>query len=197
MKKLLKYGGLGLLGLIIVVAVLQGLGIIKPKEKENTPVMKTEQTTTVQQSTTAQPTTILETTMAAETDIFNVDWETCIEETKEELTNPKFFSYVKEIGIFIDEENRQITFSASLNDATDPTIALDFADTLIRRFNLSAQTQDNTIKTGEKDYYGGIYDTYSIMIGIAPYSKTNDYKEWFVYDAVAVGAHTKIKLQEK
>lgn len=187
--------GLGFLGLIIVVAILQALGIIKPEEKETTPVMVTEQTTTVQQTTTTQPTTIPETT--TEEVAFNVDWETCIEETKEELTNPEFFSYVKEIGIFIDEENKRITFTASLDDATDPVVALDFADTLVRRFNLSACTQDSTIKTGEKDYYGGIYDTYSIMIGIAPYSKTDDYKEWFVYDAVAVGAHTKIKLQSK
>ena len=104
---------------------------------------------------------------------------------------------MKEIGIFINEEEKEITFSASLDDATDPAVALDFADTLIRRFNLSARAQDSTIKSGEKDYYGGIYDTYSIMIGIAPYSKTDDYKEWFIYDAVAVGAHTKIKLQSK
>lgn len=194
-KKLLKYGGLGLLGLIIVVAILQALGIIEPEEKETIPAMVTEQTTTVQQTTTTQPTTISETTTKEVA--FNVDWETCIEETKEELTNPEFFSYVKEIGIFIDEEDKRITFTASLDDATDPAVALDFADTLVRRFNLSACTQDSTIKTGEKDYYGGIYDTYSIMIGIAPYSKTDDYKEWFIYDAVAVGAHTKIKLQSK
>lgn len=194
-KKLLKYGGLGLLGLIIVVAILQALGIIEPEEKETIPAMVTEQTTTVQQTTTTQPTTISEITTKEVA--FNVDWETCIEETKEELTNPEFFSYVKEIGIFIDEEDKRITFTASLDDATDPAVALDFADTLVRRFNLSACTQDSTIKTGEKDYYGGIYDTYSIMIGIAPYSKTDDYKEWFIYDAVAVGAHTKIKLQSK
>lgn len=193
-KKALKYGGLGLLGLIVVVAILQGLGIIKPKEKEN--ISTTGQTTGVQQTTTTQSTTIPETTTAEEA-VFNVNWETCIAETKEELTDTEFFSYVKEIGIFINEEEKEITFSASLDDATDPAVALDFADTLIRRFNLSARSQDSTIKSGEKDYYGGIYDTYSIMIGIAPYSKTDDYKEWFIYDAVAVGAHTKIKLQSK
>ncbi len=193
-KKALKYGGLGLLGLIVVVAILQGLGIIKPKEKEN--ISTTGQTTAVQQTTTTQSTTIPETTTAEEA-VFNVNWETCIAETKEELTDTEFFSYVKEIGIFINEEEKEITFSASLDDATDPAVALDFADTLIRRFNLSARAQDSTIKSGEKDYYGGIYDTYSIMIGIAPYSKTDDYKEWFIYDAVAVGAHTKIKLQSK
>ncbi len=193
-KKALKYGGLGLLGLIVVVAILQGLGIIKPKEKEN--ISTTGQTTAVQQTTTTQSTTIPETTIVEEA-TFNVNWETCIAETKEELTDTEFFSYVKEIGIFINEEEKEITFSASLDDATDPAVALDFADTLIRRFNLSARSQDSTIKSGEKDYYGGIYDTYSIMIGIAPYSKTDDYKEWFIYDAVAVGAHTKIKLQSK
>ena len=139
---------------------------------------------------------IAETTTAAEV-IFNVDQETCIEETKEGLTNPEFFSYVKEIGIFIDKEDKQITFTASLDDVTDPAAALDFADTLMWRFNLSTHTQDSTIKTAEKDYYGGIYDTYNIMIGISSYSKTDDYKEWFVYDSIAVGIHTKIKLQRK
>lgn len=61
-KKILKYSGLGLLCLIVVIAILQGLGIIQPKEKE-TPAMTTVQpTTTVQQKTTEVVTTVGEST---------------------------------------------------------------------------------------------------------------------------------------
>lgn len=47
-------------------------------------------------------------------------------------------------------------------------MALDFADTIIRRFNDNAQVQDGSIKGGDKDYLGGIYDVYDISIGVAP-----------------------------
>lgn len=76
-KKALKYGGLGLLGLIVVVAILQGLGIIKPKEKEVASNMTTEQQTTTQKETimvqqTTQETMIEETTSIVEKE-FNIE----------------------------------------------------------------------------------------------------------------------------
>ena len=42
-----------------------------------------------------------------------------------------------------------------------------------------------------KDYYGGIYDNYGIMIGIAPSSKTDIASEWFVNTYITKGLHTK------
>ena len=81
--------------------------------------------------------------------------------------------------------------TAVLNDSTDPNVALDFADTMIRRFSSIAQMQDGNIASPSKDYYGGIYDNYGIMIGIAPSSKTDIASEWFVNTYITKGLHTK------
>ncbi|MCB2308821.1 hypothetical protein LGL08_20575 [Clostridium estertheticum] len=125
---------------------------------------------------------------------FNVDWEKCIEDTKTELTNPKYFDYVKDIYIKVEDE--RITFTAALADSANNDVALDFSDTILRRFNANAQMQDSSIKGGSKDYLGGIYDVYDITIGIAPLSKTKDQNKWYVYDAIAKSVQREPKLKK-
>ncbi|MBZ9608631.1 hypothetical protein G9F73_012510 [Clostridium estertheticum] len=125
---------------------------------------------------------------------FNVDWEKCIEDTKTELTNPKYFDYVK--NIYIKVEDERITFTAALADSTNNDVALDFSDTILRRFNANAQMQDGSVKGGSKEYLGGIYDIYDISIGIAPLSKVEIQKEWYVFDAIAKTVQREPKLQK-
>lgn len=127
---------------------------------------------------------------------FNVDWDKCLEDLKESVLDQEFFPFAKDIYVVVDEEKEQITFSVVVGDATDPEVALDYADTVIRRYNLMANMQDSSIALGGKDYYGGLYDQYDVLIGVAPQSKTNDTDEWFVFDAVISGAHNEIKLQK-
>ena len=94
-----------------------------------------------------------------------------------------------------DEE--QITFTAVLDDSTDPAVALEYADTMIRQFNLYANIQDGSVSLGNLDSFGGLYDKYSIFIGIAPASKINDQDNWFIFDAIAPGVQPRhtIRLQ--
>ncbi|APQ97525.1 hypothetical protein [Clostridium botulinum] len=125
---------------------------------------------------------------------FDVDWTRCIEDTKKELTNKEHFSYVKDI--YIKVEDNKIIFTAALGDATNDKVALDFADTMIRRFNANAQLQDSSIKSGEKNYLGGLYDIYDISVGVAPLSKTKNQKDWYVFDAISKGVQREPKLQK-
>lgn len=125
---------------------------------------------------------------------FNVDWAKCVEDTKKELTNQNNFDFVKDV--YIKVEDNKITFTAALADATNDKVALDFADTMLRRFNVNAQLQDSSIKGGEKNYLGGLYDNYDISIGIAPLSKTNSQKDWYVFDAISKGVQREPKLQK-
>ncbi|MDS1004188.1 hypothetical protein P9J83_11870 [Clostridium sporogenes] len=125
---------------------------------------------------------------------FNVDWTKCIEDTKKELTKKEDFSYVKDV--YIKVEDNKIIFTAALDDATNNKVALDFADTMIRRFNANAQLQDDSIKSGEKNYLGGLYDTYNISIGVAPLSKIKNQKEWYISDVISKGLQREPKLQK-
>ncbi len=127
---------------------------------------------------------------------YDVDWDQCLVDLKESVLDQEFYPYAKDVYAGVDEEEKQISFTAVLDDSTEPSVALDYADTIIRQYNLIANMQDNRIALGGKDYYGGLYDQYSIMIGIASLSKTENNKEWFVFDAVMAGTHQAIDLQK-
>lgn len=125
---------------------------------------------------------------------YNVDWEKCIGDTKNEFSNLDQYSYVDDM--YIEVSNNKITFTAAISDSTDKEVALKFADSLIRRFNANAQLQDSSIKSSGKDYLGGLYDVYDIYIGVAPLSKINDSTEWYIHDVIGKKVHKELKLQK-
>lgn len=128
---------------------------------------------------------------------YNLDWDKINTEIKKELTDPEYFDYVLDVAVVFDSSTSRISLMAAVSDSVDTDVVLDFADTFLRRVNLSAMTQDASISSGSKDSYGGLYDKYNISIGIAPISKLEDQSKWFVFDAIAKGVQTKhtIKLQ--
>ena len=163
---------------------------------------KTEENVSVSSATssaTATPATSsgVDSTTIGSKSFFFVDWNRCISETKE---NSRLvgYSYVKDVYINVDDDKREIVFMAILSDATKPEVALDYADTMIRQFNMWARMQDETIRSSSKDYYGGLYDYYSIRIGVAPLSQSDNRSKWFVSDYINRGLHTKheIKLEK-
>ena len=124
---------------------------------------------------------------------YNVDWDKCINDTKEEFANSEQYDYLKDI--YIEVSDNKIIFTAVLTDSTDKEVALKFSDNLIRRFNANAQLQDSSIKSSGKDYLGGLYDLYSISIGVAPLSKINNSNEWYIHDVIGEKVHREPELQ--
>lgn len=122
---------------------------------------------------------------------YSVDWQKVSDDFKAELTDPKYFSYVKDIYSEVNEADRQITLTAAVGDATANDVVIDLADTMIRRFNAIAQMQDGNIASPSKDYYGGLYDEYIVVVGIAPLSQTQNSDKWFIQQAIMPGLHTK------
>lgn len=125
---------------------------------------------------------------------YNVNWEKCINDTKSEFINSDQYDFLKDIYIEISDD--KIIFTAAIADSTDKEVALKFADSLIRRFNANAQLQDSSIKSSGKDYLGGLYDLYSISIGVAPLSKINNSNEWYIHDVIGKKVHKEPKLQK-
>lgn len=127
---------------------------------------------------------------------FNVDWDKCITNTKENsLLISSNYPYVKDVYIDVDDNEKEIIFMAILDDSTKPEIALEYADTMIRQLNMWARMQDESIANSTKDYYGGLYDVYSIRIGVAPLSQSQNQSKWFVSDYINKGLHTKHTLK--
>lgn len=128
-------------------------------------------------------------------DSFNIDFDKCADDTIKANTDPNFFDYVKDVYISTDKEDKKITFTVVVGDSTSNDIALEYADTLIRQFNLYASFQDSTLTIGSKDYYGKLYDFYNVQIAVAPLSKVDDPDNWIINQYISAGTHTKIKIK--
>lgn len=122
-----------------------------------------------------------------------LDMDQCISDLKDNLSLEPDYSFVQDYYIGVKDD--QITITAVVDDATDPNVALDFADTLVRQLNLYAQMQDSSIDSASKDFYGGLYKRYSALVGIAPASNQDDPDSWFVYDGI-VGGKVMLKLNK-
>ena len=122
-----------------------------------------------------------------------LDMDKCISDLKENLPLDPDYTFVQDYSISMKDD--QITITAVVDDSTDPTVALDFADTLVRQLNLYAQMQDSSIESASKDFYGGLYERYDALVGVAPASQTDNPDKWFVYDGI-VGGKVMLKLNK-
>ena len=116
---------------------------------------------------------------------FNIDINQCIDDLKANLPLEPDYTFVNDYVIIADGKN--LTISIIVDDSTDPEMALDFADTVVRQLNLYANMQDSNIELGNKDFYGSLYTEYTALVGVAPASKINNQDEWLIYDAIVGG----------
>ena len=124
----------------------------------------------------------------------SLDMDKCISDLKANLPLDPDYTYVHDYYIGVKDDT--ITITAVVDDSTDPSLALDFADTLVRQLNLYAQMQDSSIESSSQNFYGGLYTRYNALVGVAPASKTNSQKDWFVYDGIS-GGKVMLKLNKQ
>lgn len=124
-----------------------------------------------------------------------LDFESIAQQTIRSVTNSENYPLVEDVSITLEENTIHIT--AAVSDLMKKSDALDCADTLVRQLNLYASIADSTIKAASKDYYGGLYDVYDLAIAIAPLSQVNNPANWYIYDFVSSGMHTKQPIELK
>lgn len=202
MKDLMKkkwFWPVAVFAVLIVIAVIgQASGLITPRESAPPAGQSTNPPATVTPSATPEATPEA-TPDAAPTapEAVTIDFDKCIEDTTAELTDKSNFPYVEELRITVNQDDKKISFTAALQDGTDAEDARKFADTMIRRFHLTVTTfEDDSLKAPGKDYYGGLYDTYAIEIGVAPNSAVGDASKWWVIQDIPAGSHLPIVLSK-
>ena len=124
----------------------------------------------------------------------SLNMDKCISDLKANLPLDPDYTYVQDYYIGVKDDT--ITITAVVDDSTDPSLALDFADTFVRQLNLYAQMQDSSIESSSQNFYGGLYTRYNALVGVAPASKTNNQKDWFVYDGIS-GGKVMLKLNKQ
>lgn len=157
--------------------------------------IKTETTTDkTEESTDTATDTDTSNKDADATPVISIDIDKCISDLKDNLQLDPDYTFVRDY--YIGAKDNTITITAVVDDATDPSLALDFADTLVRQLNLYAQMQDSSIESASKDFYGGLYTQYDALVGVSPASQTKNEKEWFVHDAIS-GGKTMLNLNKQ
>lgn len=185
--------------IIIVVAVVLVLGLIGIIYENVTgkPISGEDKTSEPEKTSSSQ--TVSEEEGISKTEDeekVSVNIEELSSSLKEEFTDNEFHAYIRDVGVY-ESSDGSISIFAAVDDSTDPEVALDLADTLLRRTAALAQTQNNELSSPGHEYYGGLYDNYNAIIGVAPFSHTNDEEEWYVVDAITNGRFKELSLNKK
>ena len=123
----------------------------------------------------------------------NIDWDKAIAATKNDVLQQE--KMVQDIYINVDQSSKSIKISLACNNAINQEAAAEAADTVVRRLNSNAQMQDSSIKGPSKDYWGGIWDTYELKIGVAKVMDAENRGNWLIDDVVQPGVQGKHKFK--
>lgn len=179
-------------GFLLVCGVI-GLLTGKGGKKDAAPVAATAVPTATEVAATAVPTEAVSEAPAPEATAVPLvaDWQKVFDAARAEFVGSEFFPYVKDVAFTVNEERGFLTLTAVVDDSTADTVALELADTLLRRLNAVAGLYNTEVAGATKGYYGGLYDAYTAAVGVSAFSNTEDAGKWYVNTVITKGMHTK------
>lgn len=118
-------------------------------------------------------------------------FDKAIAETVAEMKNREINKYTLDAHISVDESKKEVTMTAVMQDGLKKWVAMEFADTMIRRFSSNAAMYNNSLTAPGKDSYGNLFDEYRIHIGIAPKSQIDKQENWYYEQVIQPRMHTK------
>lgn len=121
------------------------------------------------------------------------DWNMVTSTAKLYLLAQDSLSFVTDIDYSIKEDQKTIYATAVVKDGTSPENALELATILMTTLNESARTKNENIAPTDlvNNYYGGLFDEYTVFIGISQESTINETSKWYVYHVVTRGMHAR------
>lgn len=114
-----------------------------------------------------------------------LDIEKCINDFLSQYQLESDYSFVQEHSILFDGSN--IMFVIVVDDNTDTEKALNFGDTFVKQLNTYANTLDSNVALSHDDYYGGLYENYNALVGIAETGKRDNPDNWLAYYCIIQG----------
>ena len=112
-----------------------------------------------------------------------IDFDKCYQQMREEGAT-ELYDFVQDFYVGLQEDGKTINISIIVDEATDPQKALEYTHMLIKELNYYAAEQDKTLEAASSASYGGLYDKYHALVGVATPSTTDDVDKYLIYDAV-------------
>ena len=112
---------------------------------------------------------------------------------EKEFNDKKTYPYITSATFTVDTEQKQVHMMLHIVEELDKNEAPRLADKAIRRFGQLTHEQNPNLAEENEDYYGEIFDTYAVAVGIATPSQleANNPSEWYINDNVLPTLHTK------
>ncbi|GHU62739.1 hypothetical protein FACS189418_4660 [Clostridia bacterium] len=121
-----------------------------------------------------------------------------VQDEAEVLEDKEFYPYARGFRLKANEKTKVLELFALVADDTSPEDALGYANTIVRQVNEFAWVQNNEISRSSENYYGGIYETYTVKIGVSSTTDEKDSSKWFVNQTIEKGTpFQELTLQHK
>ena len=118
-------------------------------------------------------------------------FDKAIAEATAELKNKEFHKYTQDVHIEVNEKEKEVVMTAVMQDGLKKWVALEFADTMIRRFSSWVVNTNDGVTAPSDDNYGSLFDEYRIFIGVAPRSQVDHQDKWYYSKVIYPKMHTK------
>lgn len=105
------------------------------------------------------------------------------------------YDYVTDWAV-VPDNSGGVNITVVVKDGTDPELALQIADGLVRQVSAAARNQDQELTSPSKDDYGSFYNHYPALVGVSEQSKTENTKDWLVFHAVVSSTGPMVELQK-
>lgn len=144
---------------------------------------------------TPEATEAPEETPAPEQNTALLDWDALAEDFKADTAVNQDF--VRDVYVGCDGDMIQLT--AVVDPSTADDVVLDYVDTMLRRLGTLAHQQNDSFTMPDKNSYGGLFDSYSVMIGVAPLGSESNQDDWYIFDSIGrlVQTNHELKITRK
>jgi len=118
-------------------------------------------------------------------------FDKAIADATAELKNREFNKFTRDVSIKVDEKEKVVSLMAVMDNGLKKWVAMEFADTMIRRFSSFVAMYNDGVTGPSNDNYGSLFDEYKIQIGIAPAAQVDNPDNWYYMQWIYPKMHTK------
>ena len=120
-----------------------------------------------------------------------IKFDKAIADATAELKNKEFHKFTRDVFIKVDEKEKTVVLMAVMEGGLKKWVAMEFADTMIRRFSSFVVMYNDGVTGPTNDNYGSLFDEYKIQVGVAPVGQTENPDNWYYMQWIYPKMHTK------
>lgn len=117
-----------------------------------------------------------------------IDWDQVKDDASDIFTDTNEYEYAKDFMLYLEPESKELQLLWIVDPEMPGELVDTYAEDLLKEFNDVVAMQDSSIEESSETSYGGLWDTYSVSLGIIPEGISGDNTdEWFLDAYIPAG----------